>query len=294
MAQSLKIFNQMRKPKSNKSRHNPLKPYIMKKGILLLLGVLMMVSTVEAKTSNKQPNSKWDYNYHDEPISFKERGIKFYIFPDGEMDFNIHGNDYGTTTEYYYKGNKSKSNARSRNGRRGTKVVRDYRGRVIRVGRVFINYNYRGNVSRVGTVFVSYRRNRMTRVGGLRIIHTRYGMRYVGSVKPRRHHYNTGYYEDYYDDFYDDYFYDDYVYDFDDNFFDDDDFDDDYEQFNEDDDYYYYRSKAKTNKKSKGKSVSKQKMLKRKKKNTGKTKIKTKKRIKRKILKKRIVKKAVK
>ena len=225
----------------------------------------MMVSIVEAKTSNEQPNSEWDYTYnHDEPISFKERGIKFFIFPDGEMDFDIHANDYGTTTEYYYKSNKGKSNAQSKHNRRRVAVTRDYRGRVIRVGRVFINYNYRGDISRIGSVFIRYRRNRMTQVGGLRIIHDRYGVRYIGHVK-RISHYNTGYYGNYYNNFYNDYFYNNFVYDFEDDFFNGDDFFNDYEQFNEDDDYYYYRSKGSKTKHLKGKRTTKQKMIKRKK-----------------------------
>lgn len=214
-----------------------------------------MVSTVEANISNEQPNSKWDYsNNLDEPISFTERGIKFFIFTDGQLDFDVHGS-YGTTTEYYYKGTQRKANAR--HNRRGTRVVRDYRGRVIRVGRVFINYTYRGKVSRVGTVFISYRRGKMTRVGGLKIIYRRHGIRFIGSVKPRRYSYNTGYYDNYY--------YDDYVYEYEDDFFNDDDFHNDYEQFNEDDDYYYYRSKARTSKKTNGKTTSKKQMIKRKK-----------------------------
>ena len=226
----------------------------------------MMVSTVEAKESKEQLNSKLDYGVYDaDPIEFKERGIKFFIFPDGQMDFDIHANDYRTTTEYYYKSNRNSSR---RGSHRATKVVRDYRGRVIQVGRVFINYNYRGKISRIGSVYVSYRRNLMTRVGSLRLEYDRYGnVRYIGRVK---HRYNTGYYSNYYNgysqNFYSDYFYDNYVYDYNDNYFNDD-FFNEYEQFEEDEDYYYYRSKGKTTKQSKGKSLSKQKMIKRKKDN---------------------------
>lgn len=224
-----------------------------------------MVSTVEA-TSKKQPNSKWDYYHNDEPISFNERGIKFYIFPDGQMDFDIHANEQGTTTEYYYRGSRNKV----RNTQRiGTKVVRDYRGRVIRVGRVFINYNYRGKVSRIGNVFISYRRNLMTRVGGLRLVYDRYGnVKYIGSVKHRYHSYYHNYYQNYYHNYYQDYFYDNYVYNYDDNIFYNDDFEDEYEQFNEDENYYYYRSKSKKTKTKNGKNEVKRKMLKRKKEKT--------------------------
>ena len=234
----------------------------------------MMVSTVEASTSKDQPKEKWDYYYNDdEPISFKERGIKFYIFPDGEMDFDIHSDEQGTTTEYY---SRNKRNS-SRHGYqpRGVKVVRDYRDRIIRVGRVFINYNYRDKVSRVGSVFINYRYNVMTRVGGLRILHDRYGnVRYVGHVK--HHSYNSyysNYYSNYYQNFYQDYFYDNFVYNYNDNFFNDNDFFNDYEQFNEDDDYYYYRSKGKTSKTRNGKKEVKQKMIKRKKLKSKKPKV---------------------
>jgi len=232
-----------------------------------------MVSTVEASTSKEQPNSKWDYGYHnDEPIHFKERGIKFFIFPDGQMDFNIHPNEQGTTTEYYYKSNRNSS--RRGTHQRGTKVVRDYRGRIIRVGRVFINYNYKGKISRVGSVSISYRRNLMTRVGGLRLIYDRYGnVRFSGRVKHHHTNYYTNYYQDYYQGFYHDYFYDNFVYNFNDDFFFDDDFSNEYEQFNEDDDYYYYRSKGKTSKTKNGKREVKQKMIKRKKFKSDKIKV---------------------
>jgi len=250
----------------------------MKTRILLLLVAIMMVSTVEAKVSNEQPNSKWDYGMDNaDPISFRERGIKFFIFPDGEMDFDIHANAHGTTTEYYYRASKNRAR-RGTHHQRGTKVVRDYRGRVIRVGRVFINYNYRGQVSRVGSVFISYRQSLMTRVGGLRLQYDRFGnVRYIGSVK---HRYSTGYYSNYYHNYYhnyyNDYFYNNYVYDFTDDFFDND-FFNDYEQFNEDEDFYYYRSKGKVTKNKRGKKVRKQKMIKRKKNKTKVTTIKPKK-----------------
>lgn len=239
--------------------------------------MLMMVTTVTANTSKEQPNSKWDYNYHDEePISFTERGIKFFIFPDGEMDFDIHANDYGTTTEYYYK--SKRNNARNRN-QRGTKVVRDYRGRVIRVGRVFINYNYKNKISRVGSIFISYRRNLMTRIGSLRLVYDRYGdVRYIGQVK---YQYHTGYYNNYYSSYYNNYFYDNYVYSYHDDFFSNDDFSSQYEQFNEDEDYYYYRSKGVTSKMKNGKKEVKKKMIKRKKDKTKITKERTPKKRKR-------------
>ncbi len=232
------------------------------KKVTLLLGLLVLVSTINVEANSNNKSTKNGYYYNEDPISFKERGIKFYIFPDGELDFNIHANEQGTTTEYYYKQSRNESRHHGTQG--ATKVVRDYRGRVIQVGRVFINYNYMGKVSRVGSVFISYRRNLMTRVGNLRIIYDRYGnIRYIGKVK---NHYNSGYYSNYYYNHYHDYYYDDYVYNYNDDFFYDDDFEDEYEYLNEDDTYYYYRSKSKISKRNKnGKMEMKPKLVKRKK-----------------------------
>jgi len=220
----------------------------MKTRILYLLGMFMMVSTVEASLNNEQQHSKMDYaSFDEEPIFFKERGIKFYIFLNGEMDFDIHANDRGNTTEYYYRSSKNESR-NNRLHRKGTKVIRDYRGKVIRVGSVFINYNYRGKISRVGSVFIRYRRNFMTRVGGLQIRYDRYGnIRYTGRVK---HRYTTGYYSNYYNNL---------VYDYNDGFF-----TDGYEQSEEDD--YYYRTKGKaTHQRNNRSSNKKQQVIKRKK-----------------------------
>ena len=52
----------------------------MKKGVLILLGMFMMVSTVEAKESEKIPNRiRVDYSYNN-AVNFIERGIEFSHF----------------------------------------------------------------------------------------------------------------------------------------------------------------------------------------------------------------------
>jgi len=228
-----------------------------------------MVASVKANES-KITNDKWDYNSpynHQRPITFTERGIKFYISQNGNIDFKKpHTTSYYGESEYYYRnGRKIKKHRRRNNNRhygQHLNIRYDFYGRVQSVNNVFIHYNYYGKVTNIGSVFMHYRRNLLTRVGGLQILRNHYGdIRYVGHVKPQNYYYNTGYYG-----FYNDYFYDDFVYDYEDDFFFDDDFEDEYEQFEEDDDYFYYRSKSKTTKRSKtGKTESKPKMIKRKK-----------------------------
>ncbi len=73
-----------------------------------------------------------------EPVKVKERGINFYIFPNGDFDFNAHGNHYRHA------------------GYRGVRVERDRFGKIRRVGNVYIDYNRHGQVSRIGHVFIKY------------------------------------------------------------------------------------------------------------------------------------------
>lgn len=198
----------------------------MKKG-LLVLALLMMVSTVEATIGTK-PNSKKGYfiTNNIRPIQFTERGIDFYIYADGSLDFNTYSR---YRTQYYYRNGRRYE---KRNAYRGVRIDRDFYGRVRSVGNVFINYNHYGKVSRVGSVFVDYYRGRrLRRVGGLQIEYSRYGVRYYGQVKPTWHRNYR--------------FDDDYIYDYDDDFFFEDDFFDNYEEYDEDDSYYYYKSKGK-------------------------------------------------
>ena len=175
----------------------------MKKGLLLFLGMLMMVSTVEA-SDGKKGNSAKDY-YNARPIKFMERGIQFYIFPNGDVDFNMNTR---FRKQYYYRNGRRYA---KRIPHRGISIDRDYFGRVHRVGNVFINYNRFGNVTRVGSVAVDYLRGRrLKRVGGLTISYDRFGgVHYYGRVKPR---FGIGY-------GYNDYYFDGSIYDYYDNFF---------------------------------------------------------------------------
>ena len=238
--------------------------------------MLLLVSTVEAKSTNKL-NSKTGYYGHrySRPVTFVEKGVKFYIYLDGEMDFEIMQRPtyYGTNSYYgnsYYRGKSKNRKNGARHSNSKTKrhgisdnfIHYDYHGRINRIGNTHIAYNYFDQVVRINGIFITYRHHDVTRVGQLRIVRTRYGdLRYIGSVKPR-YYYHSGYYSN----FYNDYFYDDFIYDWNDDFFENDDFFNEYEQFQEDDDFYYYRSKRKQTKRGKtGKAEKKQKLIKRRK-----------------------------
>ena len=228
----------------------------MKKGIYLLVSMLMMVSTLGAMESIKPAHNVVDFDrnrYNDESIEFVERGIKFYIFLDGQFDFNT-----AQTAQVDYIYRNGKRTVRN-TAPRGTRIERDYQGRIRRVGNVFISYTYDGKIKKIGSVFVRYSQNRMNKVGNLKIVYNRNRVRFIGTVK--------GHYSPYYSNNWNSYNsyssynnWDTWEYGYYDSFFQNNDFYYNYESYDEDDDYYYYRSKNKN-----GKKVSDGKVIKRKK-----------------------------
>lgn len=210
----------------------------MKKGLLLLLGMFMMVSLVEAKegvNSTKKIGVEYRYN---EAVSFIERGVQFHVFLNGDFDFD---------SRYV----RTRRNSRIR-------IRRDYRGRIRRVGNVTISYNSRGNVRRIGSVYMSYNRNYLTGVGQLGIRYNRWGEPvFYGQVRYNDYYYD---YANYYNPgfsvgfninlgaicvYNDPYFYRS-------------EFRNNYRQIREDDNFYYYRA-------NKGSNVSRNRILKRRK-----------------------------
>lgn len=122
-----------------------------------------------------------------EPISFTERGIEFYVFPDGQFDFNTEPSSSG---DVFYKGGRRNPNATygapaTING--GVKVEHDYKGRVRRIGNVFINYDAQDRIKRIGSVYMTYNNYALTRIGNLQIIYNRRGqiINMIGSVNGR-------------------------------------------------------------------------------------------------------------
>lgn len=119
-----------------------------------------------------------------DPIQFTERGVEFFIFPDGQFDFNT-APSYSDT--YYKAANRGAVNRNygvpRANG--GVRVEHDAFGRVRRVGNVFINYDAFDRIKRIGSVYMTYNRFALAHVGGLRIKYNNRGMilGYDGSVK---------------------------------------------------------------------------------------------------------------
>ena len=201
----------------------------MKKITFLVASIFIFGSSVASATEkidfSVQRKSLVDFR-NDDPIVFTERGIEFYVFPDGQLDFNTRPT---TSGDMYYR-SKGKNGVNktygapgnNRKGNYGVRVEHDNLGRIRQVGNVFINYDANDRVKRIGSVYMTYNRYALERVGGLEIIYNRRGqiVDIVGSVKGGgRYAYNQD---------------NDYGYDHNTN--DDDDNDDD------DDDHNYYRT----------------------------------------------------
>ncbi|MCF6132191.1 hypothetical protein [Flavobacterium wongokense] len=154
----------------------------------------------------------------DEPISFTERGIEFFVFPNGEFDFNTRPDD--SQGDYYYKtaGKRGASTQARRPQNYGVRIEQDSYGRVRRVGNTFINYDNRDRVSRIGTVYMKYNRTALAQIGGMRIVYNRRG-EIVDTVGRIKGYSNSGYAYNY------------------------DDYDNNYSASNyNDNDYYYYKA----------------------------------------------------
>ncbi len=194
----------------------------MKKGVLIFLGLFMIVSTVEAKNSNKL-STKNEGNYvYNNTVNFTERGIEFYIFTNGDFDFNTYDDNY--YVDQY--GRRIKNN-------RSARIDRDYKGRITRIGNAFINYDYRGNVTRIGSIYMRYRFGKLTNVGDLRVQYDRWGNPdFYGNV--RNFYYDNGIrFSVNFGD----------VCNYNDTYFYRNDFRNNYNQFREDKNYYYYKAR---------------------------------------------------
>ena len=165
----------------------------MKKITLLVASILLVGSVANASeiiniSGEERTNS---YSF-DEPISFTERGITFYVFTNGDFDFNTRPED--SQGNYYYKtaGKKEVVTPERRPMNYGTRIEHDSFGRVRRIGNTFINYDSRDRVSRIGSVYMRYNRTALTQIGGMKIFYNQNGA-IVDTIGSIRGYNNYGY-----------------------------------------------------------------------------------------------------
>lgn len=186
---------------------------VMKKNVLLLALLLSVIgfANTDKPNSNKRTNGLETSRYgYMEPFKFIERGIEFYVFPNGEFDFNTRPTRRGHSSVNISYG--APRNHHSYNSPRGVRIEHDHYGRVRRVGNVFINYDRMGKIKRIGSVYVNYHHSLISNIGGLyiyynnhhRIIRTRgvikysLGCHFCGGHNCSTNHYdshNNGHYD---------------------------------------------------------------------------------------------------
>lgn len=186
------------------------------KTITLLAAVfLLSATTVNASGMVKLTgeNNRTRFSI-EEPISFTERGIEFFVFPNGEFDFNTApSTDSGI---YYREGRRNNNKTYGAPVNQGVRIEHDALGRIRRIGNVFVNYDAQSRIKRIGSVYMTYNRFALTQIGNLRIMYNHRGqiVNMIGNVK--------GYSAYQYNDDCDDMFYGN--------------------QQNSDDDHVYYRT----------------------------------------------------
>ena len=177
----------------------------MKKITLLVASIFLLgggaANAAEKIAFSVETKSPVDFR-NPEPIVFIERGIEFFIFPDGQLDFNTRPSK---GSEQYYQTNSRGDVNRTygapkfhKNKNYGVKVAHDNMGRVRQVGNVFINYDSNDRVKRVGSVYMTYNRYALEQVGGLQIMYNRRGqiVDTVGNVNGGKgFHYNQNNYQ---------------------------------------------------------------------------------------------------
>lgn len=159
----------------------------MRKITFLVAGFLLMLNAATAQEirTDRRGNGNGHHNgnghnghndyyaidYRDaEPIEFRERGISFYVFPNGDFDFNT-----GNSSYIARRGGVPTTTNIENRGVRGIRIEHDNYGRVRRIGNVFINYDYYGRVKRIGSVYMTYNSFALTRIGGMRLFYNYHG-----------------------------------------------------------------------------------------------------------------------
>jgi hypothetical protein len=166
----------------------------MKKITFLAASIFLIGSGVA--NASVEYSSAYEKNtvvgYRDvDPIVFTEGGIAFYLFSDGQFDFETayssrKNNRRGSNVSYAASGYRNKGNHCQEYY--GVNVEQDRRGVIRRIGNVSLSYDDYGRVRRIGSVQMQYNRYALERVGGLEIVYNRRGqvVNLIGSVKGGR------------------------------------------------------------------------------------------------------------
>ncbi|MAZ28545.1 MAG: hypothetical protein CL868_15905 [Cytophagaceae bacterium] len=109
-----------------------------------------------------------------QPVVLVEQGVKFYLYPDGSIEYGTSLNN--GPTQNNFRGNAISRTSYYRNQLQQRQYVAiDRMGRIYRVGTVNIRYDILGRVTQVGSLDVDYKRGLVDTVGRMKVHYDRYG-----------------------------------------------------------------------------------------------------------------------
>lgn len=175
------------------------------KKITLLVASIFLFGGIVAHAADKNHKSPVDFR-NTEPIVFTENGVEFYVFADGQFDFNLrqsnrdvnyNSNRRYESNKYYGKpGNSPKWN-------NGVAIEYARNGKISRVGNVIIRYDSHDRIKQIGSVDMDYNRYGLTQVGGLHIVYNNH--RQIVDIYGAVNRYNDNQYDSRKNDNYVDY-----------------------------------------------------------------------------------------
>ena len=152
----------------------------------LLVGSLAFATTDERAVAFDRTRGATVHYMDAEPIVFMERGIEFFVFLNGDFDFNTRPQD--SQGGYFYRRGASARGNSAVAVNYGVRIEHDSFGRVRRVGNTFINYDQFNRVTRIGSIYMRYNNFALTQIGGMQIAYNRRGQiaQMIGQVNYRR------------------------------------------------------------------------------------------------------------
>lgn len=173
------------------------------KKITLLVASIFLFGGIVANAADRNHKSPVDFR-NAEPIVFTERGVEFYVFADGQFDFNSRqsNKDVNYNSNRRYESNKSYG--KPGNGPKwnnGVAIEYARNGKISRVGNVIIRYDSNNRIKQIGSVDMDYNRYGLTQVGDLHIVynHHRQIVDVYGAVNDNRGNQYSHYDKDYND-----------------------------------------------------------------------------------------------
>lgn len=145
----------------------------MKRRLLFLMMILGGFTAQANTTADPIKRRATVHPVMTQPVMFIEDGIKFFIYPDGAIEFATPLNgSYAYNTGH--RGSRSAEYGRNRSYFNNY-VIRDRAGRVYKVGRVNLFYDRTGKVTRVGDTRIGYKHGELDQVGRMKIHYNRNG-----------------------------------------------------------------------------------------------------------------------